>query len=46
MANLTPMFANMMQQAALIPVDGGAIVDLTGALARRLRWLLRCPSCF
>jgi hypothetical protein len=32
MANLTPMFANMMQQAALIPVDGGAIVDLTGAL--------------
>jgi flagellar biosynthetic protein FlhB len=46
MANLTPMFANMMQQAALIPVDGGAIVDLTGALGPAIALAVAVPFLF
>jgi flagellar biosynthetic protein FlhB len=46
MANLTPMFANMMQQAALIPVDGGAIVALTGALGPAIALAVAVPFLF
>ncbi len=46
MANLMPLFANMMQQAALIPVDGGAIIDLTGALGPAIALAVAVPFLF
>jgi flagellar biosynthetic protein FlhB len=46
MASLTPMFANLMQQAALIPVDGGAIVALTGAFGPAIALAVAVPFLF
>lgn len=46
MASLTPMLANLMQQAALIPVDGGAIVELTGAFGPAIALAVAVPFLF
>ncbi len=46
MVNLTPTFANMMGQAALIPVDGGAITELTGQLGPKIALAAAVPFLF
>jgi flagellar biosynthetic protein FlhB len=46
MVNLTPTFANMMGQAALIPVDGGAIIELTGQLGPKIALAAAVPFLF
>ncbi|MFK7793436.1 MAG: flagellar biosynthesis protein FlhB [Devosiaceae bacterium] len=46
MVNLTPTFANMMGQAALIPVDGGAIVELSGQLGPKIALAVAMPFLF
>ena len=46
MASLAPMFANMMGQAALIPVDGGAVIALTGELGPKIALAVAVPFLF
>lgn len=46
MAKLMPLFAGIMQQAALIPVDGGAIVALTGAFGPAIALAVAVPFLF
>lgn len=46
MTSLTPVLASLMAQAAIIPLDGGAIVELTGQLGPKVALAVAIPFVF